>query len=113
MLAAALTHFGHTVVEAGNGAEGIKLFQQTNPDLIITDLVMPETEGFEVLMNLKKMSPCAKIMVMSGGVRGKTEDYLEIAMRLGASDVLAKPFSTDALLRAVDALLPAEDASPP
>jgi CheY-like chemotaxis protein len=112
MLGATLVHFGHTVVEAGNGAEGLKLFKRGEPDLIITDLVMPEMEGFEVLMNLKKLNPGAKVMVMSGGVRGPTVDFLEIANRLGASGVLAKPFSTDALLKAIDALLPPEKTSP-
>jgi CheY-like chemotaxis protein len=112
MLSATLVHFGHTVIEADNGAEGLKLFQRSKPDLIITDLVMPEMEGFEVLMNFKKHNPRAKIMVMSGGVRGKTADFLEIATRLGASGVLAKPFSTEALIRSIDALLAAEKTPP-
>jgi CheY-like chemotaxis protein len=112
MLSATLVHLGHTVVEAGNGAEGLRLFQRSDPDLIITDLVMPEMEGFEVLMNFKKHKPRAKIMVMSGGVRGPAVDFLEIATRLGAASVLAKPFSTDALIKAIDALLPAEKTSP-
>jgi CheY-like chemotaxis protein len=105
MLSATLGHFGHSVVEAGNGAEGLKLFQLTRPDLIITDLVMPEMEGFEVLISLNKQDPRAKILVMSGGVRGQTLDFLDIATRLGASGVLAKPFSTDTLMKAVDALV--------
>jgi CheY-like chemotaxis protein len=112
MLSATLVHFGHTVVEAENGAAGLKVFQRAQPDLIITDLVMPEMEGFEVLMNFKKHNPRPKIMVMSGGVGGQTVDFLEIATRLGASGVLAKPFSTDALMKAIDALLPAERTSP-
>jgi CheY-like chemotaxis protein len=74
--------------------------------LIITDLVMPEMDGFEVLMNFKQHNPRAKIMVMSGGVRGKTVDVLEIATRLGASGVLAKPFTTDSLSKAIEGLLP-------
>jgi CheY-like chemotaxis protein len=106
MLGATLVHLGHTVAEAGNGAEGFKLFQRTNPDLVITDLVMPEMEGFEVLMNFKKYDPSAKIMVMSGGLQGTTLDFLEIATRLGASGVLAKPFSAEALFGAIAALLP-------
>jgi len=105
MLSATLAHLGHTVVEAVNGGEGLKLFQRVQPDLIITDLVMPEMEGFEVLMNIKKHNPRAKIVVMSGGVGAQTVDFLEIAKHLGASGVLAKPFSTDALIKAIDALL--------
>jgi CheY-like chemotaxis protein len=112
MLSATLVHLGHTVVEASNGAEGLKIFERTKPDLIITDLVMPEMEGFEVLMNFKKHDPRPKIMVMSGGVGGTNVDFLEIAKRLGASSVLAKPFSTDALIKAIDALLPSGKASP-
>jgi CheY-like chemotaxis protein len=112
MLSATLVHLGHSVVEAGNGAEGLKLFQRTKLDLIITDLVMPEMEGFEVLMNFKKHDPRPKIMVMSGGVGGTNVDFLEIAKRLGASSVLAKPFSTDALIKAIDALLPPVKTSP-
>jgi CheY-like chemotaxis protein len=91
--------------------EGLKLSRRTKLDLIITDLVMPEMEGFEVLMNVKNNDPPAKIIVMSGGVRGMTVDFLEIARRLGAAGVLAKPFSTDALVTAIDALLPAENGS--
>ncbi len=112
MLTATLLHLGHEVVEAGNGAEGIKLFHRTQPDVIITDLVMPEMEGFEVLMNFKKQSPRAKIIVMSGGLRGNPLELLDIATRLGASGVLAKPFSIDALIAAIDALLPTETSSP-
>jgi CheY-like chemotaxis protein len=112
MLSATLVHFGHTVIEAANGAEGLKLFQRLTPDLTITDLVMPEMEGLEVLMYFKRHSPFSKIMVMSGGVRGTAVDFLEIATRLGASRVLAKPFSTDALMNAINALLPADDSSP-
>ena len=112
MLNATLVHFGHSVVEAGNGAEGLDLFQRTSPDLVITDLVMPEMEGFELLMKFKKHHPHAKLMVMSGGVRGQTADFLEMARRLGALGVLAKPFSADVLIKAIDALLPADKTSP-
>ncbi len=104
MLGATLVQFGHSVLEAGNGAEGLDLFRRTKPDLIITDLVMPKMEGFEVLIYFRKHHP-------RGGVRGQTVDFLEMATRLGASGVLAKPFSTDVLIKAIDALLPAEKVS--
>jgi YesN/AraC family two-component response regulator len=53
MLSATLAHFGDTFIEASDGREGLKLFPTVNADLIITDLVMPETEGIEVSMELQ------------------------------------------------------------
>jgi DNA-binding response OmpR family regulator len=109
MLAETLTHFGHTVMQAANGKEGLKLAAGVKPQLLITDLVMPEMEGFELLMALQKHCLGVKIMVISGGGRGTVGspvDYLEIAKNFGASKVLAKPFSSDTLLAAINELLP-------
>lgn len=107
MLSATLAQFGHTVFEARDGKEGLTLFPLVHPELIITDLVMPEMEGIGVLLELKRRHAAAKVMVVSGGVRGNTVDVLDIAKRLGASKVLAKPFTSEALLAAVSELLPA------
>jgi YesN/AraC family two-component response regulator len=93
------------VAEATNGREGLKMFISGGAELIITDLVMPEIEGFEVLMELQKHRPLAKIIVVSGGVRGNSVDFLDIAKRLGASKVLAKPFTNDELMSTVNELL--------
>ena len=111
MLRLTLGHFGHTVIEARNGKEGLRLFAETNPDLLITDLVMPEKEGFEILMELRKHQPPVKIIVISGGLRGEKATFLEIAKRLGAAKVLAKPFPNEALIAAIDELL-ADDTPP-
>jgi DNA-binding response OmpR family regulator len=105
MLALTLTHFGHTVIEASDGKEGLKLFAEVNPDLLITDLVMPEKEGFELLSELRRRKSPIKIIVISGGIRGETANYLEIAKRLGAAKVLAKPFTNEALVVAINELL--------
>jgi DNA-binding response OmpR family regulator len=105
MLSLTLTHFGHTVIEARNGKEGLRLFPEINADLLITDLVMPEKEGFEILMELRKHQPPVKIIVISGGVRGETASYLKIAKCMGAAKVLAKPFSNEAMIAAIDELL--------
>ncbi len=67
MLRLTLAHFGHTVIEARNGKEGLELFQHANADLVITDIVMPEKEGLEVLMELRKKHPPVKIIAISGG----------------------------------------------
>lgn len=107
MLRLMLEHAGHTVWEADDGKAGLKMFAHANADLVITDLVMPGTEGFEVLQALRKYLPRVKIIVISGGVRDNRELYLTMATRLGADQVLAKPFSNEALMNAVNALLPA------
>ena len=104
MLRLTLAHFGHTVIEAHNGKEGLELFRHANADLLITDIVMPEKEGLEVLMELRKKHPPVKIIAISGG------DYLHMAKLMGAAKVLAKPFSTNVLIAAIDELLPGDGA---
>ena len=104
MLSLTLTHVGHTVIEARNGKEGLALFPHANADLLITDIVMPEKEGLEVLMELRKKHPPVKIIAISGG------DYLHMAKLMGAATVLAKPFSTNLLIAAIDELLPGDGA---
>jgi CheY-like chemotaxis protein len=107
MLHLTLTHFGHTVIEARNGKEGLALFKGANVDLVITDIVMPETEGFEVLRELRtKQVPPVKVIAISGGGRTSAADNLHMARLLGAAKVLAKPFSNEVLIAAINELLP-------
>jgi two-component system, response regulator, stage 0 sporulation protein F len=106
MLSLTLNHFGHTVIEARNGKEGLKLFAQLQPDLVITDMMMPEMEGFEVLLELRKVRPPVKIIAMSGGTRYGAAEYLRMAELMGAAKSLAKPFSNETLRAAIDGLLP-------
>lgn len=113
MLRKTLVHFGHTVIEARNGKEGLELFPQARADLIITDIVMPEKEGIEVLMELRTKQPPVKIIAISGGGRGSAVDYLHIAQQLGAAKVLAKPFANEVLMAAINELLAEGPALPP
>jgi DNA-binding response OmpR family regulator len=101
-----LVRHGHTVIEASNGKDGLDLFKVSNADLVITDIVMPGKEGTEVLIELRKKTPPVKVIAISGGGRQGTADYLNVARHLGASKVLAKPFSGDELLSAISDLLP-------
>jgi CheY-like chemotaxis protein len=100
-----LTNCGHTVIEARDGKEGLELFKGANVDLVITDIVMPGTEGFEVMMKLRKKNPAVKIIAISGGGLHNAGHYLHTAKLLGAAKVLAKPFSYEALITAVNELL--------
>jgi DNA-binding response OmpR family regulator len=108
MLRLTLIHFGHVVIEARNGKEGLALFDGANVDLLITDIVMPEKEGLEVLMELRKKQTTVKIIAISGGGRQGGTDYLHIAKLMGASAVLAKPFSNEVLVSTINSLLPPE-----
>jgi DNA-binding response OmpR family regulator len=112
MLRKLLTHFGHTVIEGRNGKEGLKLFGHAHADLVITDIVMPEKEGIEVLMELRQKQTPVKIIAMSGGGRGMAADYLLLAKRMGAAKVLTKPFSHEVLMAAINELLAEGLASP-
>ena len=105
MLRLTLVHFGHTVIEARNGREGLALFPHAAADLVITDIVMPEGEGLEVLMALRRHVPPVKLMAISGGGRVSAADYLHMAKAMGAAKVLAKPFRAEVFIAAVDELL--------
>lgn len=113
VLVLTLRHFGHTAIEARNGTEGLELFQQGGVDLLITDIVMPEKDGLEVLMNLKRTQPSLKIIAISGGGRNSADDYLQIARLMGATKVLAKPFTSEVLMATVNELLGAGGAAAP
>ena len=92
---------GYTVFSALDGAEGMKIFRQEKPELVITDIIMPEKEGLETILELKKMVPEVKIIAISGGGRSHPGDYLRTAKYFGASRTLAKPFSKNELLSAI------------
>jgi DNA-binding response OmpR family regulator len=110
MLRLTLAHFGHTVIEARSGRDGLDLFRRGGADLVITDIVMPETDGLEVVMDLRRKHPAVKIIAISGGGRGSAADYLHTAELIGAAKVLAKPFSNEVLMAAIDELLPGGEA---
>lgn len=101
MVVAALAHAGHLVTAAANGRKGLELFRAEPADLIVTDIVMPERDGVEVMMTLRKEFPGVPVIVMSGSAINSTL-YLNIAQKLGARCKLEKPFSAATLLRAVD-----------
>ena len=97
----------HEVTETENGLEANGLHDAHAFDLIITDIVMPEKEGFETIRDLKKDDPNVPIIAISGGGRFKTDAYTKIAEDLGAMHALKKPFDDDQLLKLVDTCLAA------
>ena len=101
-----LRRSGHTATTAANGKEAMDLVARNDFDLVITDLNMPEKEGFETISELRRTTPKIKIIAMSGGtVLIDAKDSLSMARMFGASLTLAKPFSGQALIEAVKQVL--------
>ncbi len=96
---------GFEVDTACNGREGIRLHNATPYELIITDIVMPEEDGLEVIIWISKTYPKTRLIAISGGGYFDSRDYLKMAKELGANLVFGKPFEVKALLRGVKSLL--------
>lgn len=105
MLRTTLEGMEHEVTVAKNGREALRLHEPGAFDLVLTDLIMPEVEGIETIIELRGREPALRVVAMSGGGRSFAEDYLHIARKFGAEQVLAKPFTIEELTRALtDAL---------
>ncbi|HKP25885.1 MAG TPA: response regulator [Dongiaceae bacterium] len=91
----------HEVTEAENGRVGLDRLRESAFDLVLTDIVMPEMDGLETLIELRKDYPDLKVIAMSGGGRTGNMDFLGSAEKLGASAVLSKPFTIDVLATAI------------
>jgi len=105
-IAKVLRKAGHSVREAVNGSMAFDMVAQELPDLLITDVVMPDCDGLSLLTDLRKQHSTLPVLVISGGGSNVGGDYLFFAERLGASAILKKPFSNDDLLARIDQLLP-------
>lgn len=92
---------GYTVAVAENGRAGMVLYRTLLPDLVITDIIMPDQEGIETIIEIRKDHPTAPILAISGGGRIGDTQFLTLAKALGASHVLAKPFAPAELLDVV------------
>lgn len=107
MLSVVLRRAGYEVRVAIDGIEASNFYRSHPTDLIITDLIMPEKEGLEMIRELRKDYPQAKIIAMSGGGRTGTMNCLEVARAFGAQQVLEKPFPHQEILEAIRGVLAA------
>jgi two-component system, chemotaxis family, chemotaxis protein CheY len=106
MVSRVLTGSGYQVLEAENGRAGLAVIHEQKPDLIITDLMMPEQEGIETVRKLQTDSCKVPILVISGSDLDNRAMFLDMAKRFGADATLKKPFRPSELLEAVAQLLP-------
>lgn len=105
MLRHMLEGVGYEVMDAGDGVAGMDLFRQSPADLVVTDILMPERDGLELIRLLLREYPDVKIIATSGGGRIRRADYLMPAQEFGAHRTLSKPFERQQLLDAVAELL--------
>ena len=106
MLLDLLNRSGYNVLSAIDGVAGLKTYRTAKPDLVITDIIMPDKEGLEVIMDLVKETPRPKIIAMSGGGMMEPRTYLSLAEKLGADEIIQKPFRPAELLALIEKLIP-------
>jgi CheY-like chemotaxis protein len=92
---------GHRVATASNGREAVRILGLERFDLVLTDILMPEEDGLELIAAIRASQPDMPIIAMSGGGRKSQIDHLQAAGTFGAKALLEKPFSNEALLRSI------------
>jgi CheY-like chemotaxis protein len=93
---------GYETVEAADGRTGLLMLEQHNPDVVVTDILMPDKEGLETIRELVKSNPQVPVIAMTGAVN---HVYLDIALSFGAAGILQKPFGHDELMSVVGSAL--------
>lgn len=110
VLAKALSHHGHTVIQASDGRQGVELARAAILDVVVTDIIMPVQEGVETILTLKRERPHLPIIAISGGA-SHSKLYLEIAQKIGARHIVPKPFTPQELMSVINEVLAARDAA--
>lgn len=105
MISNTLRKASFDVYEADNGNDGLTQASHIKPGIIITDILMPDKEGIETIVELKQRDNNYKIIAMSGGGTSKNMAFLEIAKKAGADKALTKPFKSSELLQTIQDLL--------
>jgi DNA-binding response OmpR family regulator len=103
-LVAVLSRAGHAVSSATNGRDGVDKFRSDPVQVVITDIIMPEKDGIETILDLRREHPSLKVIAISGGGRSTPENYLHSARLLGADKAIRKPFKNEEILEAVKEL---------
>lgn len=96
---------GHEVVEARDGTDGVAQYRRTSADIVVTDILMPDSDGIELITSLRRVDPQVRILAISGGGSAGRVDFLRMATTLGAKSTLNKPFSPAQLQARVAELL--------
>ena len=98
----ALEQEGYLVQIAEDGRDALKIMESYKPDVIVTDIIMPEKDGIELIINIRKTNKDMRIIAISGGGRISAKDHLRIASKLGADCIITKPFSAKELIARIE-----------
>jgi len=110
MIRKSLIRIGYNVLEAENGNEAMKMVGTEHIDMIISDLVMPEKGGIELMMELKNIFPNIKKIAISGKLPTENEAITGLTERFNVDAVFSKPFELFDLLEVVKKLVPFADS---
>jgi len=101
LLVTMLQDAGHQTMHAANGRQALRMLKEKKFDLVICDILMPEYDGLELMMDMKKGLLSVPVVAMSGGGEAASFPYFKMAKGLGAAAVLGKPFTKDQLSAAI------------
>ena len=107
-LAMALEDHGYRVLTARNGRQGLRMFRQHQPDVVLTDIIMPEEDGIGTMLQVRRERPETRIIALSGQL--ESWNYLAVAKKLGADATVAKGRNLGVLIETLEGLLEPETA---
>lgn len=105
MLRTMLERAEYEIIEAADGREGMRLFREAPVDLVITDILMPEQDGVETVIQLRREFADVGIIAISGGGQIGSKEYLKVAEGFGVTHTFSKPLDRKRLLKAIQELL--------
>jgi len=103
---------GYVTIVADDGKSGVRAFSKNHPDLVITDVLMPDHDGIQTICDIRRLQADARIIAMSGGALLDNTYYLRMAQELGAMAILPKPFEVEDLVQLVATCIDAPTADP-
>lgn len=100
-----LNDAGYSAIAAGSGSEGVRLWEETEPELVIADVMPTMRDSIDTIVELRRGGSEAKILAMAGLRHAGSADIAELLRQLGADDVLLKPCEPEVLLAKVDRMI--------
>ena len=88
------------IFEAGDGNEGLKIFLEQKPDIVLMDIIMPNKDGLTILKQIRENDPNAKVVMCTS--IGDQHEFIQDALKAGANDIITKPFKKEELLSVIE-----------